>query len=255
MLRVHNLHKQFGGIQAVKGCDFHVESGSITALIGPNGAGKTTVFNIISGFIKLDTGSIFFDGSDITDLKPYQIAQGGIGRTFQIIRLLPKMSVLENILIAMPDQNETLSHAILRSKAWKVAESRNVEKALELLKFVNLEVKAEEQARHLSYGQQKLLEIAKALASDPVLIMLDEPAAGVNLTMLKKIGELMLELKKDGKTILFIEHNMDFVMKIADRVVVMDHGEEIAAGMPREIRRNKKVIDAYLGTTDLKEQI
>jgi len=252
MLRVHNLHKSFGGIKAVKDCDFHVDRGKITALIGPNGAGKTTVFNLISGFIKPDKGIIFLNNMDVTDMEPYEIARVGVGRTFQIIRLLPKMSVLENILVAMPDQNEELSHAIFRSKIWKATEARNVEKALELLRLVDLHVKAEEQARHLSYGQQKLLEIAKALASDPVLLMLDEPAAGVNLTMLKKIAELMLKLKKEGKTILFIEHNMDFVMKIADQVVVMDHGDEIAIGTPKEVRRNKKVIDAYLGTTDIK---
>ncbi len=249
VLEVKDLHKTFGGINAVAGCDFSVERGRIVALIGPNGAGKTTVFNLITGFLKSDKGKVILEGENITDLNPYKIAEKGISRTFQLIRLFPKMTVMENMLLAMKHRHEGLFDALIKKKKMKELEKNNERRAMELLEFVNLYAKANELAGNLSYGQQKLLEIARALAQEPEIIMLDEPASGVNPTMLKKIGELLIKLKKQGKTILFIEHDMEFVMNIADKVVVMDYGDEIAVGSPKEIQRNKRVIDAYLGTT------
>ncbi len=249
VLIVKDLHKNFGGIKAVAGCDFSVERGNIVALIGPNGAGKTTVFNLITGFLKLDKGKVLLEGDDITHLVPHKRFSYGISRTFQLIRLFPKMTVIENMLLAMKHKHEGLLDALINSKKMKELEKNNEKKAMELLEFVNIQKKANESAGNLSYGQQKLLEIARALAQEPEIIMLDEPAAGVNPTMLKKIGELLIKLKKQGKTILFIEHDMEFVMKIADKVIVMDYGDEIAIGTPNEIQNNKKVIDAYLGVT------
>ena len=247
LLEVHQLHKQFGGLNAVDRCSFTVEEGTITALIGPNGAGKSTVFNLITGFLEPHAGKILFKGIDLTPLPVYQRARIGISRTFQLIRLFPKMTVLENMLVALPT-NEGFYHALFQTASMKNIEQQNIEKSLHVLELVHLHVKIDERTQHLSYGQQKLLEIAKALVSDPDLLMLDEPAAGVNLTMLNTIRHLMLALKKKGKTILFVEHNMDFVMGIADKVVVLDYGKEIAIGTPHAIQKNKQVIDAYLGT-------
>ncbi len=248
-LKVENLHKDFGGIKAVDGCSFEVEDNSIVALIGPNGAGKTTIFNIISGFTHQDQGNIVLEGEDITHLPPYQRARKGIARTFQLIRLFPKMTVMENMLLSMKHTREGLWHALLTPQSLYDFEAFNKKRAEEYLRIVNLDIKSDEQAGNLSYGQQKLLEMAKALAAEPEIILLDEPAAGVNPTMLKKIGNVLLALKKQGKTILFIEHDMEFVMNIADKVVVLDYGKEIAVGKPKEIQKNKQVIDAYLGAT------
>ena len=245
MLSIRKVSKRFNGIKAVDKCSFEVEKGTITALIGPNGAGKTTLFNIISGFTEPAEGKILFKGKDITKIQPHKRALMGISRTFQIIRLLPKLTVLENLLLAMPN-HEKAWHAFFSTKMREM-ESENCSKAIEYLKFVGLQVKLNEKAMNLSYGQQKLLEIAKALAQDSELIMLDEPASGVNLTMLRKIKGLLLKLKGQGKTILFIEHNMDFVMGMADRVIVLDCGKKIAEGKPKQIQRNKNVINAYLG--------
>ncbi|HIH43087.1 TPA: ABC transporter ATP-binding protein [Candidatus Woesearchaeota archaeon] len=258
MLEVKNIHKEFGGIKAVDGCSFKVEKNTITALIGPNGAGKTTLFNIITGFMKQDSGKIIFNdkshdkkvSKDISNLPDYKRARLGMSRTFQTIRLFPKMTVMENLLVAMPDSNENFFRVLFWTRGMKREEKMLVEKALELLKFVDLHAKMNELAGNLSYGQQKLLEIAKALASEPEILMLDEPAAGVNPTMLNKIHDLMLELKKRGKTILFIEHNMEFVMNLADKVVVLDYGKEIANDVPANIKNNKQVIDAYLGVCE-----
>ncbi len=250
VLEVRNLHKHFGGIAAVKGCDFTVERGTICALIGPNGAGKSTIFNLITGYLRPDQGMILLEGEDITGKNPSIVAQKGLARTFQITRLFPKMPVLENLLVAMKHQQEDVFSSIFSRNRLKKLEEHNMKKASEFLKFVHLDVKASELAGSLSYGQQKLLEIAKTLAQEPEIILFDEPAAGVNPTMLQKIGDLLLDLKKQGKTILFIEHNMEFVMNVADKVVVIDYGDEIAVGTPREIQKNKRVIDAYLGATN-----
>jgi len=247
MLTIKNLHKEFGGIKAVNSCSFEVPEGKIVALIGPNGAGKTTVFNLITGFIQPDKGKVSLDNQDITNLKPCVIAQSGVSRTFQIIRLFKNMTALENLLIAMPEQMEKFWHALAQLPSMKKLERSNITKAMELLEFVGLKDKANSLAKNLSYGQQKLLEIAKALAPDPKIILLDEPASGVNPTMLKNIKKLLKQLNKKGKTIFFIEHNMDFVMDMAHKVIVLDYGEEIAAGTPEKIRKNRKVIDAYLG--------
>jgi len=249
MLRVQNIRKDFGGIKAVDGCSFEVARGKITALIGPNGAGKTTMFNIITGFMKQDTGNIIFKGEDITPLPDYKRCRLGLSRTFQSIRLFPKMTVMENMLVAM-HSNESILQALFMAGEMRAQERKLAEDAREILRFVSLDTKANELAGNLSYGQQKLLEIAKALASEPEVLMLDEPAAGVNPTMLNKIRELMLKLKKKGRTIIFIEHNMEFVMGVADKVVVMDYGKEIAYDVPEKVQKNKRVIDAYLGVEE-----
>src|SRR3989338_6043171 len=246
MLSVNHLKKSFGGITAVKNCSFEVQGGSITALIGPNGAGKTTVFNIVTGFMLQDHGEIFFNNKNIDELPSHKRAALGIARTFQTIRLFPKMTVLENLLLAMPNTKEQWYHAFQNS-ALKKIEEENKKVALTWLSFVGLHAKIDEAAGNLSYGQQKLLEIARALCRSPKLLMLDEPAAGVNPAMLKKIGELLTKLKQQGMTILFIEHDMEFVMGIADKIIVLDYGEEIAIGKPVEIQKNQRVIDAYLG--------
>ncbi len=250
LLEVKGLWKSFGGITAVKDCDFTVEHGTIVGLIGPNGAGKTTMFNLICGHLQADKGAVLLDGADVTGLKPHQIAQMGIARTFQLIRLFPNMTVLENMMLAVRDQHEEIWHALLRFSYMRKEEKRNEQHCMELLEFVGLHEKKDELARNLSYGQQKLLEIARALVADPELLMLDEPAGGVNLTMLNKIKQLILELKRRGKTVLLVEHNMEFVMDLCDKIVVLDYGEEIAVGKPKAIQKNKRVLDAYLGGID-----
>ncbi len=247
MLTVEHLHKTFGGIQAVDDCSFTVKENSITALIGPNGAGKSTVFNIISGFVKQEKGDIFFQGKKINHLLIHQRARLGIGRTFQLIRLFPKMTVMENMLLSFPDAQEHLMRALFSRNTFKKLEQRHEQRALDLLKFAHLHLKADEVAGAISYGQQKLLEIAKLLAFNPNLFLLDEPAAGVNLTMLQQVRDLILQLQKLGKTVLLIEHDMNFVMQLSDKVIVLDYGKEIAVGKPRDIQKNQRVIDAYLG--------
>jgi branched-chain amino acid transport system ATP-binding protein len=254
MLQVENLHKVFGGVSAVNGANFKVENG-INAIIGPNGAGKTTLFNLITGYQMPDSGCIRFHDSDISRLEPDAIARLGISRTFQLIRLFPKMTVMENMLLAMPDHPESLIQSLIMPPSLKKKEKELQVRAHEMLSFVGLDIKVNQLAENLSYGQQKLLEIAKALASKPKILMLDEPAAGVNPTMLNKIRDLLIELKNEGKTILFIEHNMEFVMNLADQIIVLDYGKEIACGSPKIIKNNKQVINAYLGSQDHSENV
>ncbi len=247
LLEVKNLRKEFGGVIAVKDCSFNVKENQIIALIGPNGAGKTTMFNMITGYIQPTKGKIIYQEKEITRYAPQKRVKIGFSRTFQQVKIFQNMTILENMLVAMKN-NEVPWATIFSPQKVKVQEEENTAKAKELLKMVKLEGKENKLAKNLSYGQQKLLEIVRAVAVECTLLLLDEPAAGVNLTMLKTIKELLLTLKKKGLTILFIEHNMEFVMDIADTVVVMDYGEEIAVGTPKEIRKNKRVIEAYLGT-------
>lgn len=240
LLELKNVNKAFGGIQAVNDCSFSVEAGTITALIGPNGAGKTTAFNLISGVLKADSGQIIFDGAEIQHLPPHQITRRGISRTFQISRNLENMSVLENMVVQAPVQGW---RGLLRPGV--PADER--ERALELLDFVGLASLAAEETRSLSYGQRKLLDFASMLMGKPKLIMLDEPAGGVNPALLENIIENIQKLNQQGMTFLIVEHNMDLVMSISHKVVVMAYGRLLVADTPQVVQNNPAVLEAYLG--------
>ena len=247
MLEVKNLTKHFGGVKAVDGATFKVEAGTITALIGPNGAGKTTVFNLITGLISADKGSVVFRGEYLSDHKPHEIYHLGIARTYQLLRIFPELTAEENLMIAHRGQHEGLFDVFHKPKYVKAEEKAKRERAHEYLKMVGLYDKRHYKAGSLSYGQQKLLDIARCLATEADLIMLDEPVAGVNPRLREKISDLLLTLKKKGRTVLLIEHDMSFVMGMSDTVIVLERGKEIAVGTPKQIKNNKKVIRAYLG--------
>ncbi len=241
--------KRFGGIRAVNGATMSVGEGSITALIGPNGAGKTTFFNVITGFYRPDGGTATFAGQPVLGKPAHRIARLGMVRTFQITKALSRMPVIDNMLLAAPDQpGERLSGLIFKAAASRRRESEITERAVDLLASFNLDKKANDYAGTLSGGQRKLLELARALMTEPRFLLLDEPMAGINPTLGRRLLEHMERLRsEDGVSFLFVEHDMDVVMNHSDRVIVMAEGRVIAAGSPSEIRGNQRVIDAYLG--------
>jgi branched-chain amino acid transport system ATP-binding protein len=249
LLEVEDVVKQFGGIRAVNGASLAVREGSITALIGPNGAGKTTLFNVLTGFYKGDRGSVSLRGQQILGEHPYEIAQKGMVRTFQITKALAAMPVIDNMMLAATDQpGERLRNLLIHPGASRAREKEVREQAMGLLGLFNLEGLADDYAGTLSGGQRKLLELARALMADPKLLLLDEPMAGINPTLGARLLDHMKGLRRDlGVTILFIEHDMEVVMNHSDRVVVMAEGRVIAEGEPHEVRSDQRVIDAYLG--------
>jgi branched-chain amino acid transport system ATP-binding protein len=230
VLAVESVRKSFGGVTAVNGVSFALEAGRIYGLIGPNGSGKTTLFNCITGLERRDAGRVLFKGERIDHLKPYQVANRGIGRTFQVIRVFPELTALENLLVVTRGP---------RAEAER--------RGRELLQFVKLEGLAGEYAGNLSYGQQKLVEFVRVLMTDPALVLLDEPAAGVNRTLLNDLLGAVAGLRDEGRTILLVEHDMKVVMGLCETVFVLDHGEKIAEGPPGLIQADERVIEAYFG--------
>jgi neutral amino acid transport system ATP-binding protein len=241
--------KRFGGIHAVDGASLGIREGSITALIGPNGAGKTTFFNVITGFYRPDGGSASFGGRNILGHPPYAIARLGMVRTFQITKALARMPVIDNMMLGAPDQpGERLLNVVFRPAAWRRREAQVREQAMELLEIFNLTPLADAYAGTLSGGQRKLLELARALMTRPRLLLLDEPMAGINPTLGRRLLDHMRRLRaEEGVTFLFIEHDMEVVMNHSDRVIVMAEGRVISEGTPDEVRADQRVVDAYLG--------
>jgi ABC-type branched-subunit amino acid transport system ATPase component len=241
ILQVSDIRKSYGGIQALTGCTMTFEEGAINGLIGPNGSGKTTLFNVISGYEKPDAGRVTLRGKDITNATPDRVFELGIGRTFQITRVFPRLTVMENLHVASQRRG-----FIGQLRSWKSAAERT--RATEVLDFVGLSRLADEPAGGLSYGQQKLLEFAFIMIANPSIMLLDEPAGGVNPTLLHDLADRIRALNKTGVTFVIVEHDMEFVMRLCDRVNVMHQGCGLTSGTPREVRDNPDVIEAYLGS-------
>jgi branched-chain amino acid transport system ATP-binding protein len=249
MLVIQGLNKSFGGLKAVRNFEMSIQPGALVGLIGPNGAGKTTVFNLITGIYSASAGSVIFNGTELVGLPPFEITQMGIARTFQNIRLFPNLTVLDNVRIAYhPHAGYSLMDAFLHNRRYAQKEDELIERTQEFLSVFNLHTRQGEIARNLPYGEQRRLEIARALAAEPNLLLLDEPAAGMNPKEVVSLMELIHFIRDRFKlTILLIEHQMRVVMGVCERITVMDFGEVIAQGSPEEIQTNSRVVEAYLG--------
>ncbi|NIC43500.1 ABC transporter ATP-binding protein [Aquabacterium sp. A08] len=249
ILKVAGVSKRFGGLQALSDVGIEIQRGQVYGLIGPNGAGKTTFFNVLTGLYTPDTGTFALGGQPYTPTAVHEVAKAGIARTFQNIRLFSEMTALENVMVGRHVRTQSgLLGAVLRTPSFKREEREIADRAMELLEYVGIAKYADYKSRTLSYGDQRRLEIARALATDPKLIALDEPAAGMNATEKVLLRELIDRIRHDNRTILIIEHDVKLVMGLCDRLTVLDYGKQLAEGTPAEVMKNEKVIEAYLGT-------
>ncbi|WP_312368941.1 ABC transporter ATP-binding protein [Lachnoclostridium sp.] len=247
-LQVNGITKRFGGIVAVDKVSFEVNEGEIVSIIGPNGAGKTTIFNMLTGVYTIDEGEIIFDGCAIHNQKPQEVVKAGISRTFQNIRLFQDLRVVENVLVGTHIKTKySFLDSVLRTRRFRKEEDEKVLTAIRILKSIGLDNRRDDYAQNLPYGDQRKLEIARAIATGAKVLLLDEPAAGMNPQESAELLQFIRSLQKQGYTIILIEHDMSVVMNISDRIYVIDHGKPIAHGLPKEIANNEKVIEAYLG--------
>jgi ABC-type branched-subunit amino acid transport system ATPase component len=248
LLRTDRVSKAFGGVQALDEATIEVEEGSIAGLIGPNGSGKTTLFNVITGYERVDSGQVYLGGKDITNAAPDKVFAAGIGRTFQLTRVFSRLTVMENRIVAA--QHHERGHGRLRNPLARAGGPATRRRAMELLEFTGIATHAGALAETLSYGQRKLLEMSYVLMASPSIVLLDEPAGGVNPTLITTIADRIRQLNEQGTTFLIVEHNMDFVMGLCDKVTVLDYGSAVVSGPPSVVRTDPKVLDAYLGTAE-----